>query len=154
MSNPVKAIIKPLPSSSWIPNSVIICLLLLTAWQRLSIENNACTPSYGGQRLLYSAYLNYGRVKVPSTLQGYINPASNPVRLLHLAFMVLLASDVEINPGPHPLNINFQDNLAPQQAQLAHTCWLTQPWLGPTWPVATTNPSAVVISHMALGSCG
>ena len=39
----------------------------------------------------------------------------------------------EINPGPHPLNINFQAYLAPQQAQLAHSHWLTQPW-----PVAVT----------------
>lgn len=79
-----------------------------------------------------------------STLQGNINPASKTVRLLHLAFMVLLAGDVEISPGPLPLNINFQANLAPQQAELA----------GGDVAGSCDHPSTVVISHMALDSCG
>ncbi|TDH15461.1 hypothetical protein EPR50_G00031690 [Perca flavescens] len=52
--------------------------------------------------------------------------------------MLFLAGDVEINPGPRPTNINYQANIALQQTQLAHSYWLMQPWLGPTWPVAAT----------------
>lgn len=130
LSNLAKTIKKACPSLSWIPNAVfIICLLLLTIRQSVPIENDAYSQSYGSQRLLYSAFLNNGRASVPSMKHGNINSASETVRLLHLAFMVLLAGDVEINPGLHPLDINFQANcnLAPQLPQLAHFHWLRQP---------------------------
>ena len=103
-SNPAKTTRKTFPSFSWIHNAVfIICLLLLTTRQCLLMENNACSPSYGSQRLLYSDFLNNGRGSVPSTVQGNFNPASKTVGLFHLAFMILLAGDVEINPGPSSL---------------------------------------------------
>lgn len=122
LSSPVKAIKKAFPSLSWITNAVIIiCLLLLTIRQRISIENNACA-TYGSQCLLHSTFLKYGRARVPSTLQGNqgINSASKTVRLWHLACVVLLAGDMETNPGPLPLNNGVQASLASQQAQLAH----------------------------------
>ena len=110
-SNSVKAVKKRISTFCWILNAVfILSLLLLTTRQRVSIKYNVCAPSCGSQCLLYSTFLNNGRAKVPSTLHGNINPASKAVRLLHLVFMVLLAGDVEINPGPHPTNINYQAN--------------------------------------------
>lgn len=112
----------PLPQVSLLTCVVILYLFfyLLRPHIISNSLNHIYLPAKRSQHLLFSRLFNLSRARTPSKKYKDLHFCSHLPGLAHLSAILLLAGDVEINPGPVTPN-------EPQQAPLA-------PPPGLTWP--------------------
>lgn len=121
------------PPQSWIFTAVVIlCLFACTARHQFVTKNcdDIPFPAEASQHLLFTQFLNNGHARVPVNVDSQINPLRLSLGLMHFALILLLAGDVEQNPGPLPADIASQviaqlAQLVPL-AQLLQLGWITQ----------------------------
>lgn len=93
------------------------CLLFLSTRQRIIVAPSGgcvCCPAPGSQNLLYSALLNHGQARMPPSSREQTKSNNVTQRLFYLKIIALLAGDVEVNPGPQPLDTGNQNYQLPQ----------------------------------------
>ena len=100
-TNSVKTLQLPQPSPSLCMFVVISFLVLYPLRSHILAKNNpTCNPAKGSQHVLYSRLTDSGRATMPTGKHGTAKAYGRLLGLTHLTIILLLAGDVETNPGP------------------------------------------------------
>lgn len=126
LHKPTKAIEKPpiSPPKCCLTGFVILYLLLCMVRPWFMTKN--CEQVYrtakGSQHLLFLSLMDKGRTG-PQTHHEQTNTPRPLLGLFHLTVILLLAGDIETNPGPLPMDTHSLDttNLAAQQRGYQHS---------------------------------
>uniref|UniRef100_A0A3B3CCL8 Reverse transcriptase domain-containing protein n=1 Tax=Oryzias melastigma TaxID=30732 RepID=A0A3B3CCL8_ORYME len=88
--------------------SIYLLLVLRSLQKQDKNIQQVCLPSRMSQHLLYTRVLDEGHARPPPGKNGHLTkPISG---YIHLLMILILAGDVEINPGPFSLNTNHMDD--------------------------------------------
>ncbi|XP_060779450.1 aquaporin-11 isoform X1 [Neoarius graeffei] len=115
---------RPTILQSWV---FIVFLLLLSirhCFRADGYNHDGYRSVWNSQLLLFTKVLDNGQAKTPPTKENKFVPANLCRDLVRMSLMLLLAGDIELNPGPQPkyeniLQQNQRDNILQliQQAQ-------------------------------------
>lgn len=119
-----KSIKRPriLPSTCLFTGFICVYLLLSLTCPR-KMENFTLYPAKRNQLLLFTRFLDYGNARFPPGKNEQLSTSS--LGMTNLVILLILAGDVEVNPGPQLPHIDYL--VEAQQQQLN---WLTN-WLTP-----------------------
>lgn len=91
----------PKSFTKWIVVVILSTFLFLLSLQaRFTASTNGISLCTRSQYFLHSTLLDIEYAKAPPVKPAKPKPANTSANLIHLAIIVLLAGDVEINPGP------------------------------------------------------
>ncbi len=154
--------VKNAPKQSWI---FVVILLLLSIRHCFLTETDDSNyrPAWRSQQLIYAKLLDNGLARAPLTTKDMeLTPASSCLGLARLMITLLLAGDIEVNPGPQPATPTELAQPTPlaQHATIANSSHpasffsLVMPWPchGELWEVWGSYPAAWPVPGPPSGS--
>lgn len=108
-------------ATNFVPSSLLIIsvvsLLLLLCPLRLHHLSKSYDQAYsrakGSQYILYTRFININRARMPPSKHKPTKAPGRLIGLVHLTIILLLAGDVEANPGPTSMDMSSLETQHP-----------------------------------------